>query len=477
MAAHNAPYGAAHTAAAPSESADASTIPAAPASMVGLAALYDDPAFKVLYARVHDARQALPDWDNLAHVTAFAGAAELVGELLIRPRGAQERRALAHLLWQLLPTAMRARSFLPLPDDLGRRAEDGFALVPGDVPRVAASWVAFLGDPELLPKALAHQPLVLVPRSQAKALHQKAPAVLVQAERLEGDLLHARALGAAAEPVRPTSLESVAGWLLSAGPDARGLDLRSEDDRALLLVWAQLLRERHVDGRSAFAWLQDGNAPASVKARVVDACLDAAVAAVGTFTLDPQACRFSLSSREGEGGWAEQAAAALRTVALPDGPLVREVLPRARQRGSVAELVWADALLVETGYAAGRLSALGAARAFARLATSVLAPLGVLPLSGLRDGRGAVLLQRFVEEAPGEPRLAAPRLVSFGEAVKNEPLADAWRDGRGLMLPDPKAGPRHELAAMPAWLALFLEGIDDGYRSRPPQPAAREATP
>lgn len=463
-----------------SELAEAITIPGAPASVVGLAALYDDPDFKGFFEQVGGARRSVPEWDQLAQVRAFAAAAERGGELLARYPGAQERRALAHLLWLLLPARFRQRPHLPLPDEVARRAADGFALIPGDVPRVAAPYVAFLADPELVTRALAPRaggPLVLVPRSQARALHPKAPAALVQVARVEGGLVQAHAPGDPADAARPTSIDTVATWLLAAGPDARGLDLRSEDDRALLLTWAQLLRERFIDGRSAFAWLQDGNAPVAERRRVVDACVDAAVSAVGTHTLDPSACRFSLAGQKGDGGWPEEAARCLRAVQLPDGPLVREVMARAPSAGVGAELLWADAILAAPGFAGGRLSAVAAGRAFARLATSVLAPLGVLPLSGLRDGQGSVVLQRLVEEAPGEVVLRAPRVVSFGATVKDEPLLDAWQEGRALLLPDPRGGPRHDLAAMPAWLSLFLEGIDEGFTSRPPQAAALGSTP
>ncbi len=451
--------------------AGATTIPGAPASLLAGAALHDDHEFQAWCAHVRDARARLPDWDNLAHVEAFAHAAEQAAPLLERYRDAAERRALAHQLWQLLPAPLRERPFRALPEDLARRAVDGFALMPGDVPRVAAPWVGFLGDPELMPRALAPGSVVLVPKSQAKAPNARAPAALVQVERVESAMVHARALDDADPVVRPTAHDTVAAWLLSAGPDARGLDLYRADDRALLLTWASLVRDQVVDGRSAFAWLQDGNAPAAIKARVVDACVDAAVAAVAERTLDPFACRFVLRAHDGDGGWPERAAARLRAVTLPEGPLVREVMTRASPSGFAAELVWADAVVTSTGFAAGRLSALGAGRAFARLATTMLAPLGVLPLSGLRDGQGAVVLQRFVESAPGQVTLAPPRLVSFGATVRHEPLADAWRAGRGVMLPDPRSGPRHDLAAMPAWLALFFEGLDEGYRSRPPQPA------
>lgn len=467
---------AAHSEGVRIEATDATTIPGAPASAVGLAALHDDGAFTALCARVRDACAAVPDWDNLAHVEAFADAAEQSAPLLERYREAPERRALAHLLWRLLPAPMRARPFRPLPDELARRADDGFALMPGDLPRVAAPWVHFLGDPELLTRALAQAPVVLVPKSQAKPPHARALAALVQVERVDGATVHARPLADGVDEVRPTALESVTAWLLAAGPDARGLDLRSDDDRALVLTWASLVRDHVIDGRSAFAWLQDGNAPVAIKSRVVDACLDAAVTAVAHFTLDPLASRFVLGAQEGDGGWTEKAAARLRAVLLPDGPLVREVNARevnarAPAAPSTVELVWADAIVTSTGFAAGRLSALSAGRAFARLATTMLAPLGVLPLSGLRDGQGAVVLQRFIEGAGARVTLAPPSLVSFGATARREPLADAWAAGRGLMIPDPRSGPRHDLGAMAAWLALFFEGLDEGYRSRPPQPA------
>lgn len=207
------------------ELAEAITIPGASASALGLAALYDDVIFKALYATVQDARRSLPAWDNLAHVEAFAAGAEQAGDLLARFTAPQQRRALAHLLWQLLPASSRARAHLPLPDEIARRADDHFTLVPGDVPRVAASWVAFLADPALLDKALARSPLVLVPRSQAKAPQQNAPAALVQVERVEGGMVHAHRANHIDDPARPTAVDTVAAWLLSAGPDARGLDL------------------------------------------------------------------------------------------------------------------------------------------------------------------------------------------------------------------------------------------------------------
>ncbi len=461
-----------HTSAARIALADAITIPAAPAAATGLPALYEDGGFTALYARVQDALRALPEWYNLAHVEAFAVAAASAGELLPRFGATQQRRALAHLLWQLLPAASRVRPHLPLPDEIARRADDHFTLVPGDIPRVAASWVAFLADPELVVKALASAPLVLVPRSQAKAPHPRAPAALVQVEAIEGGMVQAHVLGTPDEKARASSLDSVAAWLLSAGPDARGLDLRSDDDRALLLTWAHLLRERVLNGRTALAWLQDGNAPPSVRERVVDACLDAAVTAVGTYSLDVLACRFLLPFAKEDGTWPARAAERLRTTMLPDGPVVREIVARAPVAQPTTHLLWADAIVTGAGFAAGHLTELGAGRAFARLATSVLAPLGVVPLSGLRDGSGAVVVQRIVQGDDGAVMLRAPRLISFGERVRNEPLPDAWREQRGVLLPDPKDGPRHDLAAMPAWFALFLEGIDEGFTSRPPQPAA-----
>lgn len=457
--------------------AEAITIPAGPAAATGLPVLYEDGAFSALYARVQQARRALPDWDNLAHVEAFAAAAESAGELLLRFGAQQQRRALAHLLWQLLPAAARTRAHLPLPDEIARRADDRFTLVPGDVPRVAASWVAFLADPELIAQALTSAPLVLVPRSQARAPHPRAPAALVQVDSCDGAQVYAHSVGADDDKARPTSVDTLATWLLSAGPDARGLDLRSEDDRALLLTWAYLLRERVVGGRSAFAWLQDGNAPPHVRERVIDACLDAAITAVGTFTLDVVACRFSLQAHPEDGGWPARAAERLRAVMLPDGPLVRDVVARVTASTTGIELAWVDAIIAGAGFAAGRLTEVGAGRAFARLATSVLAPLGVLPLSGLRDGSGAVVVQRFAQGDDGAATLRAPRLVSFGERVRCELLQDAWREQRGVLLPDPKGGPRHDLAAMPAWLALFLEGIDEGYTSRPPRPVDTRSEP
>jgi hypothetical protein len=462
------------------------TVPGAPAP----ARIDDDDRHRALLAYARDARAFLADraWDNLAHVERFAHAASLAKPLLLEWNGAAERRSIAHELNALLPSGARAHSFAPFVDDVGARAPD-YRIFPGDVPRIAPVYGDFLAKPDVVDQLVAPGALVLAPKSACPgAARGTATAIVVDAVsdgRVRGRAPMARLglgdvdadvrLGPDGKPIlgvdgkaEPISLpiDVVTSWMFSAGPDARGLDLRSEDDRALLLAYAFELRRREVRGRSAYAWLEDGGAPQGVRVDVVSTCIAAAIDVVAKHAIDPLSCRISLREDGGDGDWQRRAAAF-----LDETGMFRDVLPRARSTmtpptsslapaplsSSIArDIVWLDAI-ARTGFAAGRLSALAAGRAFARLATSMLAPLGVLPMSGLRDGSGAVVLQRILPDVDERVRLDAPALVSFSSRAR--PLLDAWRDGEGLALPEPKGAPRHDVAAMPAWLAFFLEGL------------------
>jgi hypothetical protein len=491
------------TAAPHAARAMADTIPSAPAPLTSAARLDEDAAWRDLLAAVNERAAALAanSWDNLAHVEAFARAAVLAREVGARFTDPFDRRAMAHALWPLLPPPARSRPFLPLPRAVAARAP-AFPIVPGDVPRIAPAWSAFLGSagPSA---AAAKDPLervchagagpLLVPRSLCPAAARgTATAVILESAAdgargarayvpasmwtgREGERYDVRtgADGKALltvegreQPIEVTA--SVLGaWLFSAGPDARGLDLRSPDDRALLLTWAHLLRGRLVDGREAFAWLEEPDVPPATRALVVTACVEAAVEAVASHTVDPNACRIVLRPHEADGGWPQRAAAL-----LDDAALFRDVSPRRRAPGDAGfarDIVWLDALL-PTGFVAGRLSPVAAGRAFARLATSVLAPLGVFPLSGMKDGSGGVLLQRLLppsderpagEAGDGQGALAVdvPTYVDFGARPAACSLWQAWREGRALALPDPRGAPRHDVEQMPAWLSLFLEGV------------------
>jgi hypothetical protein len=449
-----------------------------------LRALYADDAFRALYDFVHGAPP--PDWDNLAHIERFARAARFVlaGTPLSAPRGSappeeaapllaraalpQQRRAVAHLLWLLLPPPQRARAHLPLPDDIARRADDDFALQEGDAPRVAPSLTSFLGRDDLLARLLRPGARVLAPRHACPGAAHGACFVGVIDEVKDGVAkLHVERDGVdvdvrfgvdgkpllsvdgRAQPIK-LPFDELAGWLLAAGPDARGLDLRDADDRALLLVWAHLLRQRALAGRSVFAWLESAGKDTSraLRIAIVDQAIRAAVEAVGTFSLDPLCTRFSLNTADG--AWVQEASAWLEDCGCG-----------AALAGVRHEILWAD-LFLEPGFSGGRLSAVTAGCAFARLATSVLAPLGVLPLSGLKDGSGAVVLQRILpDDDDGNPALAPARLIDFAGGAQDVPLVDAWRSGRGQALPEPKGNPRHDVQQMPAWFSFFLEAIGE----------------
>lgn len=485
----------------------ADTIPAAPAVR-----LEDDEAFQAFASSCARATAELAgrEWDNLAHVEAFARAARLGADVLRRHDDDRARRRVVHHLWPLLPPPARARRAMPLrplPDEVMARAPD-FRLLPGDVPRIAPVYSAFLGradiaaslfvpgsGPFLVPRGLcptaargvATAVVLDGPAEPAAPTDPKAPpsfrAHVPASTWMNGADVTDVAVrtGADGKPLltaegRPQPLvvgvDVLAAWLLSAGPDARGLDLRSHDDRALLLTFCRLLRGRDVRGRSAFSWLEDNEAPRGVRVDVVSACLAAAVEAVAACAADPLACRITLRPHDGDGGWPAKAAAL-----LDDTGLFHDVHPRPATAGFARDIVWLDAFL-PPGFAAGRLTSLAAGRAFARLATSVLAPLGVLPQSGMKDGSGDVLLQRLLpgpdddSGATGVGR-EPPLLVSFGRcdhsghsghrpAGPTRPLFEAWRDGEGTALADLRNAPRHDVQQMPAWLSFFLEGVGAG---------------
>lgn len=505
----------------------ADTLPGGPA-----ARLDDDEDHKLLVAHVAEARAFLAAraWDNLAHIERFVVGAALASRVSGRFDDAGTRRHLVGLLWPLLPAPMRTPSsgghpWHTLPARVAERAPH-FSIQPGDVPRIAPSYSAFLADLDVeslfVAARTADTPPFLAPRSVCPGAARGSCAAVFLEERISaiptslpptaampgvqgatwrcaavrsldgGERVRVRT-GTDGKPMRtvdgreePITLttDMLAAWLLSAGPDARGLDLRSDDDRALLLTWAHALREKRLQfgmhDASVFELLEDDRAPASLRARVVEAAIACAIDVVARYAVDPLAVRFALRGSEGDGGWTEKAAAALDACAL-----FHDVTPRTRSSAAptgaatngartthARDIVWLDALL-RPGFACGRLTSLSAGRAFARLATSVLAPLGVLPSSGLKDGTGAVLLQRLVDanDADGRGRYverAMPRLISFtpeapvDSRVIDEPLfgaQGAWAHGRGHALADPRGSPRHDVTAMPAWLAFFLEGL------------------
>lgn len=455
------------------------TIPGAPAAV----AFEDDEGWQALRAQTAEdaTRLAGRAWDNLAHVEAFARAARDARAVLDRHPDDAHRRAVAHALWPLLPPPARGHAFQALPDDVARRAPD-FPLRPGDVPKIAASHSAFLATPGIeaqlfqsgagpfiVPRgvcpagATGPTTAVVIDGTARGGLKCHVPASQwtgVEGERYDvrtgGDgrpLLNVE--GRAEHVVVPP--EVLGAYLFSAGPDARGLDLRSHNDRALLLVWCSLLRSRRLDDKSVFAWLEDESAAPAARTRAVTAAVDAAIEAVAAFAMDPLVCRITLRPHDRDGGWPQRAAAL-----LDETGLVRDVLPRQAPEGFARDMVWLDGVL-GPGYAAGRLSRAAAGRAFARLATSVLAPLGVLPLSGLKDGSGAVVLHRLLPRLDETGSIAVtfdgPRVVDFGAGLLGVPLCEAWAKGRGTALPEPRGAPRHDVEQLPAWLAFFLEGV------------------
>lgn len=192
-------------------SAALSRVPAPPATAVATASttaprierLYQDPAFGQLHAfatgKLAQAQAEQRGWDQLWHVRNFSAALDFVlkgtplpgtplpgapvaggavgatgatgatgveapAPLFERFPGVQERRALCHLLMLLMPEAERSERpllrdgsrgppqglFEPLPNAIVARADDHFALRPGDLPRVAPVFTAHLQRADLL---------------------------------------------------------------------------------------------------------------------------------------------------------------------------------------------------------------------------------------------------------------------------------------------------------------------------------------
>jgi hypothetical protein len=435
---------------------------------------------------VLDARASVPGWDNLGYVRAFCRAADNAKPLLATTTNPILRRLLAKALLRLIPPALLPAPWstvsvgptevLHLDDAVLLRADDQFALRSDDAPRIHSSWSAFLAHPGLIDGLLQprrHEHL-LAPRSLSPGAEGAGSAVAVRVEALrareagssgapapEGVACRVVSSSGASSSRRLTSdgrdageavvkLEVLRAWLENAGPGARSLDLRKVDDRALLVSFLGTLRTRRLD-----VLLAKEMDPAR-RADVVDAVVDAAADTVAQACLDPLACRFCLPDED----WGREAARLL----LASG-LVVEVWPRwagphagggQGAAPALPDLVWLDGV-ADAGLVGGALSAVGQARSFARLAVSLLAPLGALPMVGARDGNG-VVVSVIGEDVDGQPVQRGPWWVEPGHPDQPvTPLLQAWSEGRGRHLPEPKGGFAHDIKALPEWLGHFVQ--------------------
>jgi hypothetical protein len=425
---------------------------------------------------VDDARSSIPGWDNLAWIDAFARAAETAREILRRSTHPVERRIIGARLLRLMPRALLPAEHadrtvsLNLPESVVCRADDDFALRPDDVPRVHPSWTAHLVRTSLLEDVLqpGRHEWLLAPRSLSpKDAGGSAMLVRVVGEG-SSDLspLEIKVSGGQTSRRRRTSDGTDAGpaelkrdvlksWLRHGGPGGRGLDLRRADDRCLLLTFQETLRERRLDGLLAKSASDDPERRSSVVSAIVDAAIDA----VAFAALDPLACRFAFPA---EAAWAEAAIARLKGLGLG------MELMALRSRAETRDVVWLDAV-VDSGFVGGAMSDVAQARAFARLAVSVLSPLGVIPLVGSRCGRGVVLT--ILEEDRRGPRQRGPLWVEPAAPTTLLPLADAWARGAGRVLPAPTTETAHDIAALPAFLQGFADAIADRAAPLAAQPA------
>lgn len=415
---------------------------------------------------VDDARSSIPGWDNLAWIDAFARAAETAREVLRRSTHPVERRVIGARLLRLMPRALLPPEHadrtvsLSLPESVLCRADDDFALRAEDVPRVHPSWTAHLLRPHLLDDVLqpGRHEWLLAPRSLSPK-DAVGSALLVRcvgegnAEpasleiKLAGGQTSRRRRTSDGADAGPAELKRdvLRGWLRHGGPGGRGLDLRRADDRCLLLTFQETLRERRLESLLA----QSASDDPERRSATVSAVVDAAIDAVAFAALDPLACRFVFPA---EASWAEPAIGRLRGLGLG-----MEFIG-LRTSAPTRDVVWLDAV-VDAGFVGGAMSDVAQARAFSRLAVSVLSPLGVIPLVGSRCGRGVILT--ILEEDRRGARQRGPLWVEPAAPTTLLPLADAWARGTGRVLPAPTTETAHDVAALPAFLQGFADAIAD----------------
>jgi hypothetical protein len=456
--------------------ADAATVPDAVGSTIIARARLGAAAVDVV---VDDARASIPGWDNLAWIDAFARAAETARKVLRASTHPIERRVVGARLLRLMPRALLPVEHadrtvtLSLPDSVLARADDDFALTADDVPRVHPSWTAHLTRVGLLDDVLkpGRHEWLLAPRSFSPK-DAVGSAMLVRVVGESGDLLQLEIKNPGGHTSRrrrtsdgrdagPAELkrEVLRSWLRHGGPGGRGLDLRRADDRCLLLTYQETLRERRLDGLLARSASDDPERRAAVVAAVIDAAIDA----VAFAALDPLACRFVFPA---DAAWADAAITRLRGLGLG-----MELMPLAATTPT-RDLVWLDAI-VDGGFVGGAMSDVAQARAFGRLAVSVLSPLGVLPLVGARCGRGVVLT--LLEEDHRGPRQRGPLWAEPAAEPTISPIHEAWARGRGRLLPAPSADTAHDVTALPIFLQAFADAIAD--RAAPPEPGPAANAP
>lgn len=456
--------------------------------------------------------------------------------LLQRFDDAVQRRAIGVLLastmparWRvvrpLLPDGTRGRAteiLQPLPDEIALRADEGFALRAGDVPVPAPVFCRHLRGRALLDgvfrpgqtgRFLASKtyclpavagdrcgggdPIPVVLGEPCVVDGKRAFAARVPAARAykvddEGRVIEAGIVRDELPTTSPVPLEHLIAWLLAGGPQG-GLDLEDVEDLALLVVASHLLKTRtlqRVDGveKSVFAWLETADASSPrpflerVRAAVRDACFDA----VAFFAPDPRALVFPIvaadddvararfAAAEGDDAslakidWQARALALLEQTGIARAAVARGAPSTGRR---LVEIGWTQAVL-QPGYVGGRLPAQAQGDAFARLATTLLAPIGLLPLSSLREGRGASLLRVLsLPDDEGRIDVGAPERVvpaaycrglSFDRAFGLPRRADdPSRLDVARLDDDGRGAPIHDLAALQDRLADLKRALDE----------------
>ena len=472
--------------------------------------LYGDPQFKALYdfciANVQHVEHDHLDWDKLGAARSFAAAVQFVmngtgidgapvdeaGSLLTRFGGVQERRALTHLLLLLMPPSDRTERpllrdgargaaqdlFRPFPEAVVVRADDDFALKPGDLPNIAPIFTAhlsadlsskifqvgqrglFLASKQYCPGAFLQDrkdknPPTL-PKTQQSG-HEGDPILVciddvVMQDGVKMAKVHVPEQHKAwlwddgsvhnGDVVLPR-LDTVTGvdgvstgapimipvahlekYLLAEGDGSRGLNLDSAEDRALALTFADTLKSTWLtDGNgyahTLFDWLQtaDERTPPHDVDKIREQVREAAFQSVVRFTTHPRRTHFTLDVDPARNDWQKEALAILNGTGIVRDQGNYYEKDKSGSTAHVHELAWTGEIL-RSGFIGGSLDCLGSSDAYDKLSKTFLEPMGVVAMMGIAEGHGASLVRVLSQpDANGVVQAGVPMKVKPNELI------------------------------------------------------------
>jgi hypothetical protein len=243
-------------------------------------------------------------------------------------------------------------------------------------------------------------------------------------------------------------VEHLESYLLAQGQGARSLDFAREEDRALALCYAQVLKESSLTDsngytKSLFEWLEqaDHRTPPHDVDRIKEAVRQAAFQSVVRYSTHPRRTHFKLdvnpaelaAVRKGDkpatdADWQVQAFLALeQTGIMRDQGNYYEKDKASTTH--VHELAW-TAQFLKNGFVGGSLDCLGASDAFDKLSKTFLEPLGVISTTAIAEGHGAVLSRVLAQpDENGVIQAGTPMKVKPNELIVG--LAMPLSSGRG----------------------------------------------